>query len=157
MVFAFLTLGEMSLISIYVNETAIIVIQLPYFLSAPKQSEYFARKEKLLEKWDEIRDKLVYCRIEQSCITENQPCTNCNEEIAEIRCLDCGYQSYFCQECAVLIHSTRNFFHCPEKWKVGLTCVHLFDLESPTNYCNIFSLPLLSSPKGLVRKVSFLE
>ena len=78
---------------------------------------YFTRKEKQLEKWDEIRSSLV-----AAILNAHELCTICGESEATIRCKSCGYQQFYCYLCAVNIHKYRNCLHCLEEWKV-LICV----------------------------------
>ncbi len=88
------------------------------YFSTPKESAYFKRKEKLLEKWDEARPKLVKASVEKSCLPNEIRCNNCEWEYAVIRCRDCSFTSYYCKECAEILHSKKILFHSMEVWEV---------------------------------------
>lgn len=84
------------------------------------RSAYYKRKEKQLEKWDNVRSLMVKCFVEACCLPEEKLCVLCEEQFATIRCLECGYGQYYCHGCASLIHRDRSIFHFLEEWKVGI-------------------------------------
>lgn len=91
-----------------------------------ENSQYFVRKEKLLEKWDEIRDQLVTTQIETHSMPVDQICIVCSGNPSEIRCNDCGTEQFFCSSCAVELHQGRNLFHTMEYWKVYIVNLYSF-------------------------------
>ena len=90
------------------------------------RSRYERRKVKEGEWWKALQDELVKTYIENSAMLPQQICVKCVEDgrpestlpIAEIRCLDCAPNQYFCHYCAEKLHQTRNLFHVVEVWKV---------------------------------------
>ena len=91
------------------------------------RSRYERRRIKEGECWKSAQDELVKTYIENSAILPNQICVKCVEDgrphsnvpIADIRCLDCGPNKFFCHHCAEKLHKTRNLFHVFEVWKVN--------------------------------------
>ena len=69
-------------------------------------------------KWNEWREQLVNSAIEEFSIAESTSCVWCNLTTAVVRCTYCGPHSFFCMECAKLLHSRSNMFHVLELWKV---------------------------------------
>ena len=82
------------------------------------------RKVKSYENWEKIREALLRGRIEEeSFAIGEERCVSCNE-VAEVRCIDCGHEQKYCIECAKKNHDQRNYFHVLERFKVSIH-VHL--------------------------------
>ncbi len=92
-----------------------------YFLSFRQEKEnpgYFRKKEKLLEKWDEVRDSLIRTIIECFGMPQDYYCIICHGNPAIIRCNDCGTEQFFCNCCVEELHKSRNLFHFMGLWDV---------------------------------------
>lgn len=81
-------------------------------------SSHTRRKERAAAKWDEIRADALSVMIEESSLPSGVTCFACGTEDATVRCLYCGPQHFFCEHCAVQLHTHALYHHCPEVWKV---------------------------------------
>ena len=87
-------------------------------------SSHTKRKERAAAKWDEIHQNALTVMIEESSLPSGIKCFVCGTEDAIVRCLYCGPQHFFCETCAVELHSQALYHHCPEIWKVSsLNCL----------------------------------
>ena len=90
-------------------------------------SNYTKRKLREGKAWEEMRENLRSSFIQQQFLPEDTICKGCmqsssgstNPRRAVCRCQDCGWQQYFCLECATVLHSNSNMFHVLEIWKVS--------------------------------------
>ena len=90
------------------------------------RSRYETRRINEGESWKSLQDDVVKTYIENSAMPLDQLCVKCVEDgrpqaslqSAQIRCLDCGPNQFFCHQCAEKLHLTRNLFHVVEVWKV---------------------------------------
>ena len=69
-------------------------------------------------KWDEIRPDVLRVMIEESSLPSGVTCFACGTEDATVRCLYCGPQHFFCERCAVELHTHALYHLCPKLWKV---------------------------------------
>ncbi|XP_063431701.1 uncharacterized protein LOC134714389 [Mytilus trossulus] len=82
----------------------------------PAKNSYAAKKKKLTEAWEGLREDLILTRLQELC-----PATHeygfCHDEQSDIiMCQDCGPQAYYCSSCCERVH--RNIlFHKPQQWK----------------------------------------
>ena len=67
--------------------------------------------------WDQVRTTLRRAAVENSAMPTDQCCIMCSEP-ATHRCTHCGAWAYYCANCFGSAHSTTNFFHVGEVWKV---------------------------------------
>ena len=81
-------------------------------------SQHQCRRMKEYARWEDIREALLNCRIEEAAFFPGDiECCDCESD-AEIRCVDCGHDVYFCETCAKKSHNGRNHFHVLEYFKV---------------------------------------
>ena len=90
--------------------------------NSPNQSCDFSqhqfRRLKEYARWEDIRETLLNCRIEEPAFFPGDiECCDCESD-ADIRCVDCGHDVYFCETCARKSHNGRNHFHVLEYFKV---------------------------------------
>jgi hypothetical protein len=90
--------------------------------NSPSQPSDFSRHQcrrlKEYARWEDIRETLLNCRIEETAFFPGDvECFDCESD-AEIRCMDCGHDVYFCETCARKSHNGRNHFHVLEYFKV---------------------------------------
>ncbi len=83
-------------------------------------TEHARRKEKLAEKWKELRRNATKVIVEGFALPEAICCRCCTK--AYVRCVQCGPCVYYCGECGVSAHQTCLYHHFPEVWKVRLRC-----------------------------------
>ena len=48
-------------------------------------------------------------------------------KLQSIRCLDCGFDQYFCDDCANKNHEKKNYFHLLEMLKVNISIQIVFN------------------------------
>lgn len=82
------------------------------------------RKIAASSNWGKIRDVLLTARIEESSFPEESNCVVCRNNVASIRCENCGPRQYFCMKSTQEIHEKRNKFHVLEQWQVN-TGLHI--------------------------------
>ena len=82
-------------------------------------SSHTKRKEKAAAKWDELHQTALTVMIAESSLPSGVKCFVCGTEDAVVRCLCCGPQHFFCERCAVELHTHALYHHCPELWKVS--------------------------------------
>jgi hypothetical protein len=70
--------------------------------------------------WEKIRPMLLKASFEDASFPTNDApmCSVCMNKQACVRCQYCGPRQFFCEECALAFHETRNQFHVMEKWMV---------------------------------------
>ena len=84
------------------------------------------RKGKVEEEWLKLTGEFVETWTKEEAAIEGKQCVLCNENDKEvvsqatIRCRDCGYNQFFCEACAIKLHSNRCSFHLLEKWEVSM-------------------------------------
>ena len=82
-------------------------------------SSHTKRKEKAAAKWDEIHQTALRVMIEESSLPSGIRCFVCGIKTAVVRCLHCGPQHFFCEKCAMDLHTHALYHHCPELWQVS--------------------------------------
>ena len=85
--------------------------------SDPTQTDYKKRKTIMAEKWNSIRSSATKVLIEGFGFPVCVCCNNCGES-ANVKCVQCGPVSFYCQACAVEAQKTSLYHHFPEIWKV---------------------------------------
>jgi hypothetical protein len=81
-------------------------------------SSHNKRKLRLLSSWREGRESMIKTYRKSINIPRTAFCCHCLSRNPEFRCKDCGPYTFFCLDCLVEIHGTKNYFHSPEKWQV---------------------------------------
>lgn len=76
--------------------------------------------KKAAEAWEEIRKELLHGAVVSIPIPSNAICVICHKEAATVLCKQCGSHGYFCEACAVNLHSSINLLHAPVIQKVHL-------------------------------------
>lgn len=89
-------------------------------------TRYQIRREREYENWKQIREALLNGCIEEEAFFPEQKCRECGIALAEVRCIDCGYDQHFCIGCAKRTHEERNYFHVLERFKVRKCNCHTF-------------------------------
>ena len=85
--------------------------------AAQELSSHTIRKERLSQKWAELRSRIYITMVNKQAISDEAECYVCGSP-AVIRCLQCGPFS-MCSSCCTTLHSSKqNFHHFPEIWKV---------------------------------------
>ena len=79
---------------------------------------YQRRQQKAAEAWEEIRKELLHGAVASVSIPTNSVCIICQEEAATVLCRQCGNNGYYCEACAINLHSTTNILHAPVIQKV---------------------------------------
>ena len=79
--------------------------------------------------WEKIRPILLKARFEDGSfpINDASMCSVCMNKQACVRCQYCGPRQFFCEECALAFHETRNQFHVMEKWMVIKCFMYTFN------------------------------
>ena len=85
--------------------------------SVPTQTDHTKRKTIMAEKWNCIRSNVTKVLIEGFGLLVGVYCNNCGES-ANIKCVQCGPLSFYCQMCAVEAHKSSLYHHLPKIWKV---------------------------------------
>ena len=70
-------------------------------------TSYQKRRLKEYESWKELRESLLHGRIEEEGFLHEEKCSYCGLADVEVRCVDCGYDRYFCGSCANKTHKIR--------------------------------------------------
>jgi len=83
-------------------------------------SPYQRRQQKADEAWKEIRKELLHGAVVSIPIPSNAICVICHKEAATVLCKQCGNNGYFCETCAINLHSSINILHAPVMQKVCL-------------------------------------
>ena len=96
-------------------------------IDAVKKTAYQQRREKQYYSWESIRQNLLNGRIEEEAFLFEQECCECGIGEATIRCLDCGFDQYFCDDCANKNHEKKNYFHLLEMLKVNISIQIVFN------------------------------
>ncbi len=79
-------------------------------------TEHTRRKEKMAEKWNDLRCSVTKVMVEGFSLPE-AICSRCYTK-ANVRCVQCGPCAYYCEECGASAHRSSLFHHVPEVWKV---------------------------------------
>ncbi len=98
-----------------------------YLFICHRKTNYFRKKMKEIEHWNDARDKIKRSFIESQCMPQAQRCILCHDKsscefganVAETRCLDCGMDAFMCIECCLKYHRRWNKFHFIEMWEVS--------------------------------------
>lgn len=88
-----------------------------YAADTEPESVFTRRKLKAVEAWEELRRSTLRAAVESMCLPDVL-CCNCDENPAEVRCMQCGPTAFFCQHCTISLHKTVRLSHTPEIWKV---------------------------------------
>ena len=81
------------------------------------QPPYQRRQQKSAKAWEEIRKEILHGAVVSIPIPSNAVCIICHED-ANVLCKQCGSNGYFCEECAINLHSNINILHAPVIQKV---------------------------------------
>lgn len=84
-------------------------------------SSYERRKIAVDVNWSALTDSLVDTAISMTGFVQDHPCTWCSIKPWTMRCFECSPNAYFCDDCAILLHTKINYFYLVEKWEV---CIH---------------------------------
>ncbi|XP_028414296.1 uncharacterized protein LOC114537451 [Dendronephthya gigantea] len=66
--------------------------------------------------WEKIRPQLLKAKFEDAILPSGVMCGVCSQNEANIRCKYCGPRQFFCENCAIEQHESRNKFHVMDKW-----------------------------------------
>ena len=79
---------------------------------------------------DEIHQTALRVMIEESSLPSGIRCFVCDIKTAVVWCLHCGPQHFFCEKCAMDLHTHALYHHCPELWKVSqVVILHYTELN----------------------------
>jgi hypothetical protein len=76
-----------------------------------EQTNYQHRQNKLATNWMRILDDVYRLMLDNESISGNPACFNCNDA-ATLKCMDCGPNIFYCDDCFNYFHSKINLFHC---------------------------------------------
>jgi hypothetical protein len=80
-------------------------------IDEPESTNYQQKQEKLAANWNIILED-IYCLMLNNDATSGNPvCFNCNN-IAILKCMDCGPNIFYCDDCFNHFHNKINLFHC---------------------------------------------
>ena len=91
-------------------------------LGLETETTHTKRKQKMAEKWKEIRSDALRVVVGGYSLREGAKCCICKNG-ANARCQQCG-PSLLCSECCVKIHTELHHHHYPEIWKVHICIWH---------------------------------
>ena len=100
---------------------------------------YQRRQKKSAEAWEEIRKELLHGAVASISIPNNSVCIICHKEAATVLCRQCG-NGYYCEACAINLHSTVNILHAPVIQKVYFITNGSFTSFIFMTVYNIYSL-----------------
>ncbi|GBB87582.1 hypothetical protein RclHR1_14040003 [Rhizophagus clarus] len=75
-----------------------------------KKQKYLNDQISLTKNWESISETIFKGIIKSQGFFEKSPCIKCKKE-AFLKCLDCGPNVYFCNECDRFFHDVINIFH----------------------------------------------
>ncbi|CAB4480494.1 unnamed protein product [Rhizophagus irregularis] len=75
-----------------------------------KNISYQQRQITLSTNWKMGMDDIYNIMLENEAIPSNATCINCNN-LAVLRCLDCGTKIFYCNSCFNIFHHKVNLFH----------------------------------------------
>ena len=81
---------------------------------------YKKRKERLCSNWDRIRLQLIRTSLASEGFLPSACNTSACSNPVKTRCRDCGFSTYYCQECCDIIHRDKLQFHACEIFEVSL-------------------------------------
>lgn len=76
-----------------------------------EQTDYQQKQNKLATNWKMILDNIYSLMLENEAILDNPACFNCSD-VAILKCMDCGPNIFYCDNCFNYFHSKINLFHC---------------------------------------------
>ena len=92
-----------------------------------KKTAYQQQQEKQYYSWESIRLSLLNGLTEEEAFFPEQECCECGFGEATIRCLDCGFDQYFGDDCANKNHEKKSYFHLLEMLKVNISIQIVFN------------------------------
>ena len=82
------------------------------------QTQYEQRQHKAAKNWQKIREELLHGAVTSILIPCDTVCILCQKDEANVLCKQCGNQGYFCEPCAINLHTNINIFHAPVIQKI---------------------------------------
>ena len=76
------------------------------------------RRERAAKAWSEVRGLITPTIVSTMGFPKQATCVFCKKSEAYVWCKECGSCAYFCEECAMKLHTNINIFHSPLLWKV---------------------------------------
>ena len=73
-------------------------------------TNYQQKQNKLATNWKIILDDIYCLMLENEAILDDTTCFNCND-VATLKCIDCGPNIFYCDNCFNHFHSKINLFH----------------------------------------------
>jgi len=76
-----------------------------------ESTNYQQKQNKLATNWKIILDDIYHLMLDNEAILGDPTCFNCND-VATLKCMDCGPNIFYCDNCFNHFHGKINLFHC---------------------------------------------
>lgn len=84
----------------------------------PQHMPHEARQQKMSEKWQQCVP-LAYRALVEEASMRKEICCICGSP-GIVRCVQCSSHAFYCIDCGISAHASRNYHHNPELWKVRM-------------------------------------
>ena len=75
------------------------------------------RRERAAKAWSDVWGPTTSTIVRTMGFPKQATCVFCKNSEAYVWCKECGSCAYFCEECAMKLHTNINIFHSPLIWK----------------------------------------
>ena len=86
----------------------------------PCNSSHTIRKERVAEKWANLRPRIRKRMVEKNCLQDDCLCCSCGQS-ASVKCFECGSLCFYCPGCCIKAHRTSLFSHQPLVWNANVS------------------------------------